>query len=288
MTDRRYAFFASISLLLFGCVLSQKHTPLPLAFIPASGLSNSTSVSFSLTQAAAASHALVSPNETTNGQTSNNETPKSPTNTFSANTANAKSLANSKVTTTASSAVSYSTNKPSLTPQTKPANTQQASQKTLKSDVPTQQSPTQVASQQKKTTQHTTSIHTQDVQILEKTALSDSHSVESLQAQIKKTQEKPNPILPSMEVSQPKFAVPPTQPHYPKLARKKGFEGITTLEVLFDQAGKQLSLKLISSSGFNLLDKAALEAVKKWRFSAPNEQTAYTYKVRVPIKFSLN
>lgn len=262
MTNQRYAFFASISVLFLGCVLSQTHTALPLAFTPASGLSNSTSVSLTLAQATA-SHEKVTQSETTNNKKTSNETPKSPINAINTSAANTKS----KVTGTVPSAVAPITHKPSAS---------------------TQQNDTRQVSQQKKTTQHTRSSHKQPAQTQEVTQLSDNHSVDSQQAQIKKTQEKPNAILPSMEVSQPEFATPPTQPHYPRLARKKGFEGITTLEVLFDQAGKQLSLKLISSSGFNLLDKAALEAVKKWRFSAPSEQTAYTYKVRVPIKFSLN
>ncbi|WP_298770558.1 energy transducer TonB [uncultured Shewanella sp.] len=263
MTNQRYAFFASISVLLLGCVLSQKHTTLPLAFTPPSGLSNSTSVSLTLTQSTADHQEKIAKNEITNNKKSSNETPKSPINTLNTSAANTKS----RVTGTVPSAVAPITHKPTAS---------------------TQQNDTRQVSRQTKTTQHTRSPHKQPAQMQELTQLSDNHSVDSQQAQIKKTQEKPKPILPSMEVSQPKFAAPPAQPDYPRLARKKGFEGITTLEVLFDQAGKQLSLKLISSSGFNLLDKAALEAVKKWRFSAPNEQTAYTYKVRVPIKFSLN
>lgn len=92
----------------------------------------------------------------------------------------------------------------------------------------------------------------------------------------------------SVELSQPTFASPPAQPHYPKKARKRGLQGTATIEVIFNQVGEQLSLTLIDSSGYRLLDKAALSAVEKWQFSAPSPQTAYAYTVRVPVKFQLN
>ncbi|MDR8522623.1 TonB family protein [Shewanella fidelis] len=92
----------------------------------------------------------------------------------------------------------------------------------------------------------------------------------------------------SITLSRPTFAVPPSQPHYPKKARKRGFQGTATIEVMFNQLGEQLSLTLVDSSGYSLLDKAALNAVEKWQFAAPSPQTAYAYTVRVPVKFALN
>ncbi|WP_394203122.1 TonB family protein [Shewanella waksmanii] len=89
-------------------------------------------------------------------------------------------------------------------------------------------------------------------------------------------------------LSSPTFATPPAQPHYPKKARKRGLQGTATIEVMFNQYGEQLSLELVDSSGYRLLDKAALAAVEKWQFAAPQPQTAYAYTVRVPIKFALN
>lgn len=92
----------------------------------------------------------------------------------------------------------------------------------------------------------------------------------------------------SVALNQPTFAAPPAQPHYPKKARKRGFQGTATIEVMFNQVGEQMSLTLVDSSGYRLLDKAALNAVEKWQFSAPSPQTAYAYTVRVPVKFELN
>ena len=92
----------------------------------------------------------------------------------------------------------------------------------------------------------------------------------------------------TVALQQPTFAAPPAQPNYPKKARKRGFEGTATVEVMFNQIGEQLSLTLVDSSGYSLLDAAAINAVEKWQFAAPSPQTAFAYTVRVPVKFALN
>ncbi|AQS39979.1 outer membrane transport energization protein TonB [Shewanella psychrophila] len=92
----------------------------------------------------------------------------------------------------------------------------------------------------------------------------------------------------AMTLSRPTFSSPPAQPRYPKLARKRGFEGTATIEVMFNHIGEQLSLTLINSSGFSLLDKAAITAVEQWQFTPPSPQTAFAYTVKVPVKFALN
>ncbi|WP_144206766.1 energy transducer TonB [Shewanella donghaensis] len=92
----------------------------------------------------------------------------------------------------------------------------------------------------------------------------------------------------TIALNKPTFSAPPAQPNYPKKARKRGFEGTATIEVMFNQIGEQLSLTIIDSSGYNLLDAAAMNAVEQWQFAAPSPQTAYAYTVRVPVKFALN
>jgi len=57
---------------------------------------------------------------------------------------------------------------------------------------------------------------------------------------------------------------------------------------MFNELGEQLALKLVKSSGFSLLDQAALDAVETWQFEAPAPRLASHYKVRVPIRFALN
>ena len=111
-----------------------------------------------------------------------------------------------------------------------------------------------------------------------KSAMRKPHAVTSSQGSTRHTVELPKPT----------FSVPPSQPYYPKKARKRGLEGTATVEVMFNQMGEQLSLTLVDSSGFSLLDAAALEAVGKWQFAAPSSSEAYAYTVRIPVKFALN
>lgn len=77
-------------------------------------------------------------------------------------------------------------------------------------------------------------------------------------------------------------------PAYPLAARRRGIEGrvLVRAEVLADGACNRVELK--KTSGFELLDQAALEAVKKWRFvPARRGGQAITAWVEVPITFRL-
>ena len=87
-------------------------------------------------------------------------------------------------------------------------------------------------------------------------------------------------------VDKPKFMARPKAPGYPGLARRRGMEGVVMIEVLFNRFGEQLSLEMVESSGFGLLDDAAIAAVRDWQFAAPSEGNRF--KVRVPVRFSLN
>jgi TonB family protein len=69
-------------------------------------------------------------------------------------------------------------------------------------------------------------------------------------------------------------------PPYPKEAKEKGWEGEVMLELKTDQTGHIESLKILSGSGYQLLDQEAYKAVKGWRL-APR------LFARVPIVFKL-
>ena len=55
-------------------------------------------------------------------------------------------------------------------------------------------------------------------------------------------------------------------PVYPLVSRRRGEEGEVRLLVRLDNAGKVVSAEVMSSSGFDSLDNAAFEAVRKWVF----------------------
>ncbi len=85
----------------------------------------------------------------------------------------------------------------------------------------------------------------------------------------------------------PNYAINPS-PEYPALARRRGYEGLVFLEVLVDRKGKVIDLKIAQSSGFTILDQAALQAVKKWLFKpAQRGPEPIEDRVKVPIRFQL-
>nr|WP_238925444.1 energy transducer TonB [Vibrio sp. S11_S32] len=82
---------------------------------------------------------------------------------------------------------------------------------------------------------------------------------------------------------------PPTKPRYPRLAQRKGIEGTATYEIWLDKNGHQIKQTLLSSSGANLLDKAALDAIKKWKFTPQKVNgIAMAHRVQIPIRFKLD
>ncbi|WP_281543938.1 energy transducer TonB [Grimontia sp. SpTr1] len=92
-----------------------------------------------------------------------------------------------------------------------------------------------------------------------------------------------------MLVERPTFKVRPSQPKYPRMAKRKGMEGTVLIEVWLDEEGNQTNRSLLKSSGFELLDGAAMDAVKKWRFNGHEENgVALAHRVRIPVRFNLD
>ncbi|MDO9203834.1 energy transducer TonB [Methylotenera sp.] len=78
-------------------------------------------------------------------------------------------------------------------------------------------------------------------------------------------------------------------PAYPPLARRLSEQGRVLLKVLVTEEGLASIVQVDTSSGYNKLDQAAIEAVKKWSFiPAKRSNQPISAYVLVPIKFSLN
>ena len=78
------------------------------------------------------------------------------------------------------------------------------------------------------------------------------------------------------------------RPPYPMVARRMGYHGNVVLDVEVLAEGKAGDVKLHQSSGYDILDNAALQTVKTWRFTpARRFGQAVTQRFLVPIKFSL-
>lgn len=77
-------------------------------------------------------------------------------------------------------------------------------------------------------------------------------------------------------------------PPYPLTARRRGQEGTVLIEVLVDRAGRVKDFGIRSTSGYPLLDKAAMKAVSRWRFE-PGKRGHEPVEmwVTVPVRFHL-
>jgi periplasmic protein TonB len=77
-------------------------------------------------------------------------------------------------------------------------------------------------------------------------------------------------------------------PTYPPLSRRLEEQGTVILSVFVDNNGQAQNVVVKKSSGFDRLDVAALETVKKWRFSpAKNGDKIVASWVQVPVSFVL-
>ncbi|RWX49810.1 TonB family C-terminal domain-containing protein [Candidatus Electrothrix communis] len=78
-------------------------------------------------------------------------------------------------------------------------------------------------------------------------------------------------------------------PEYPRMARRRGLEGVVTIEAKIDINGRVEELRLFAGSGHTILDKAALKAVRGWRFSPGTVRgRTQTMWVKVPVRFELH
>lgn len=78
------------------------------------------------------------------------------------------------------------------------------------------------------------------------------------------------------------------RPVYPKRARRRGYEGTVILEVLVDRTGRVNELRVLTSSGHSVLDRAALKSVNGWLFEPGmvGDQKVGMW-VKVPVRFEL-
>jgi protein TonB len=72
------------------------------------------------------------------------------------------------------------------------------------------------------------------------------------------------------------------------MAKARGYQGRTLLKVLVGQDGRVKEIAVASSSGYALLDEAAVNAVAKWLFEpARRGHTPVAMWVEVPIRFQI-
>jgi len=106
----------------------------------------------------------------------------------------------------------------------------------------------------------------------------------------------PSPPAPVQPVTEPVLELPRYNavylsnppPAYPLAARRRGIEGTVLVRAEISAGGECQRAELKKTSGHEMLDHAALEAVKKWRFMpAKRGSQAVVAWVEVPITFKL-
>jgi protein TonB len=94
--------------------------------------------------------------------------------------------------------------------------------------------------------------------------------------------------VPVVREAMPLYRINPA-PKYPRIARRRGYQGTVVLDVLVDRNGKVGDLRVYTTSGHSILDKAALTSVKDWAFEpGMRDDQKVEMWVRVPIRFQLN
>lgn len=89
------------------------------------------------------------------------------------------------------------------------------------------------------------------------------------------------PVIDAAHLHNPK-------PVYPQMSRRQGEEGKVMLRVLIGADGNAEEVRVSRSSGFERLDRSALDAVKKWKFvPARRGETPIAEWWDVPVSFTL-
>lgn len=86
----------------------------------------------------------------------------------------------------------------------------------------------------------------------------------------------------------PNYGINPL-PKYPPLAREKGYEGTVYLRVMVKVDGRVGQLAVDRSSGYEILDRTAVDSVQEWAFfPAKKGGRPVASWVLLPVKFALN
>ena len=104
-----------------------------------------------------------------------------------------------------------------------------------------------------------------------------------------RTEPRPAAVAPVTQASFNAAYLHNPKPAYPAAARQRGWEGTVKLRVRVSAGGEAEQVDIQQSSGYDLLDESALEAVRQWRFiPAKRGETPIASSVVVPLAFHLS
>ena len=95
------------------------------------------------------------------------------------------------------------------------------------------------------------------------------------------------PLPSSIREATPAYRLNPS-PEYPAVARRRGYEGTVLVEVLVSRDGRVKDLRVSRSSGYSVLDQAAMASIRGWLFepASINGEKVEMW-VKVPVRFDL-
>lgn len=107
----------------------------------------------------------------------------------------------------------------------------------------------------------------------------------------KKHTQLPRQVKPAFAVvhtkATPKYKTNP-QPVYPRIAKRRGYQGRVLLLVVVSKSGTVKKLSVSKSTRHDILDKAACKAVKQWYFyPGTRDGKPVEMSVTIPIRFDL-
>jgi protein TonB len=97
-----------------------------------------------------------------------------------------------------------------------------------------------------------------------------------------------NPAVGIDQVEHPPAVVSSVTPVYPQLARRRGIEGVVVLKFVVNQIGAvENEIQIVDS--VPVLDDAAIDALRRWRFSPGRDRDGNPVRVllEIPIRFTL-
>ena len=79
------------------------------------------------------------------------------------------------------------------------------------------------------------------------------------------------------------------EPRYPRLAQRRNQQGVVMLDVIVDEQGKPVTVDVLESSGYPILDEAAVDAVKRWSFQPEQRNRQFVKsRVHIPVVFEIS
>jgi len=95
-------------------------------------------------------------------------------------------------------------------------------------------------------------------------------------------------VVPFDELTQKPQLIKQVNPQYPEQARQNNWTGLTIIKIIISKSGKVTQCLIQKSSGYRILDQAAIQAIGQWEFT-PGKKNGKTVKtaVTVPIVFRI-